>query len=140
MLTAMLVDDNVSLRATVRYELLSHFPSLRVVEASRGDEVFSALAIAPIDLILMDIRLGEENGLDLTRKIKSVFQDNAVLVLSGYDLPEYREEAVRCGANGFLTKGTDNVLEKIVTVFNCFQRAKEGGRAMPGCLWHFQTG
>jgi len=140
MLTAMLVDDHTSFRKLIRDELLSYFPSLRVIEASCGEEVFKGLAASPFDLVLMDIRLGAENGLTLTRAIKANYKDSAVLVLSGFDLPEYREAAAQYGANSFIVKGTDNVVEKIAAVLKCFQRAKARGSPPPGCLSFSQPG
>ncbi len=58
------------------------------------------------DLIFMDIRLSGESGLNLTKKIKAVFPDIMIFVLTSYDIPEYREAAFRCGADKFIVKGS----------------------------------
>ena len=55
MLTTMLVEDNASFRKMFRDELLlPHFSSMKVIEASNGEEAFQGLASYPIALILMD--------------------------------------------------------------------------------------
>jgi two-component system response regulator NreC len=54
----------------------------------------------------MDIGLPGENGLELTRKIKSQYPDIIIIILTTYDSIEYREAAIRNKANGFLAKGS----------------------------------
>ena len=85
MLTTMLVEDNASFREIVRDQLLSRFSSMNVIGASNGEEAFKGLASYPVDLTFMDIGLPGQNGLELTRKVKSNNQDNVVVMLSGYD-------------------------------------------------------
>jgi len=53
----------------------------------------------------VDIRLPGENGLQLTRKVKQRFPQVCVIIVTSYDLPEYREAASHYGADHFVTKG-----------------------------------
>jgi DNA-binding NarL/FixJ family response regulator len=133
-LTTMLVEDNVSFRQVLRDELLSQFPSMKVIEASNGEEAFKGLASYPIDLIFMDIGLPGKNGLVLTKEIKTLNQGTAVVMLSSYGLDEYRKAALQTGANGFIGKNSAGAVAQISTVVNCFHGAKEVGRLNPGCL------
>ena len=55
-------------------------------------------------LIFMDIQLPGENGLSLTKKIKARYPGIIVVVITTYDIPEYREAAFQYGANRFLPK------------------------------------
>jgi DNA-binding NarL/FixJ family response regulator len=52
----------------------------------------------------MDIRLPGENGLDLTKKIKMIYPDVTVVILTTYDFPEYRQAARQCKADHFVSK------------------------------------
>ena len=54
----------------------------------------------------MDLRLPDEMGSDLTKRIKAKFPKTNVAILTSYDLPEYRETAAERGAECFLVKGS----------------------------------
>jgi DNA-binding NarL/FixJ family response regulator len=100
----LIVDDNSVLRETTRSILESKFPALRVYEAADGKEAFAQIQYHLPDLILMDIRLPDENGLQLTRKIKHLYPKMVVIIFTSYDLPEYRKAAFENGAELFLSK------------------------------------
>jgi CheY-like chemotaxis protein len=133
MLTALIVEDNVSFRKLFKGELLSRFPSMEVIEAGNGEEAFSRLTSRPIDLIFMDIGLPGQNGLELTRKIKADRQDIPIILVTGYNLPEYREAAIQCGASCFIIKDSFN-MEGISTFVKCHQKAKHDRRLKPTCV------
>ena len=134
MVTTMLVEDNGSFRKVIRDDLLSRFPSMKVIEASNGEEAFKGLASFPTDLIFMDISLPGQNGIELTKEIKTGNQTVAIVMLSGYDLDDYRNAALRSGANGFIGKYSADVEGQISRVVSCFLEAKEAGRLKPACL------
>ena len=56
------------------------------------------------DIVFMDIQLPGENGLELTKKIKMIYPDVTVIILTGYDLPEYRQAARQSEADHFVSK------------------------------------
>ncbi|MFF2482369.1 response regulator [Paenibacillus sp. NPDC058071] len=56
------------------------------------------------DVILMDVHMGEVNGLEVARAILERFPDQKLLFLSGYDLVEYCNQAIKMGARGFINK------------------------------------
>jgi DNA-binding NarL/FixJ family response regulator len=95
----LIVDDNSILRKTIRDILESKFPTLRVFEAADGKEAFIQIRNHLPNLILMDIRLAKENGLELTREIKSLYPQIVVIIFTNYDLPEYRAAAFENGAS-----------------------------------------
>jgi DNA-binding NarL/FixJ family response regulator len=133
MLRVMIVDDFVPLRKVVKDMLSEEIPSAEIVEAGDGRGALSQLTPFPPDFILMDIRLPDENGLDLTRKIKAGYPDTTVGILTSYDLPEYRETAAQSGASCFIVKGSMK-LEGISTMIKCFDKAKNEGRQRPTCV------
>ena len=117
----LIVDDNPMLRETTRGILKSKFPALRVFEAADGKEDFAQIHHHLPDLILMDIRLPGENGLELTRKIKNLYPEVVVIVFTSHDLPEYRKAAFENGAEFFLSKSSRSggrlttVVESVLT-------------------------
>jgi DNA-binding NarL/FixJ family response regulator len=71
------------------------------------------------DLIFMDIKLPGESGLELTKKIREGHPDIIIIILTSYDLLEYREAAVRYGANAFVSKNSSTEKE-IATLVNSY--------------------
>jgi len=59
----------------------------------------------------MDIKLPDQIGLEVTRRIKALYPDVNVIMLTSYDFPEYREAARASGAYGFLSKGSSTAEE-----------------------------
>jgi len=138
MLRTMTVEDNIPFRETFKNNLLSEFPSMEVIEAANGEEAFKGLASYPIDLVFMDISLPGENGFNLTRKIKAKYKDVTITMLTSYDLPEYREAAARCGADGFIVKDLMK-WNQISGMVKCFQRAKDSLGLKPSCVRLFEA-
>jgi DNA-binding NarL/FixJ family response regulator len=132
MLNTMLVEDNVPFRNILKSELLYRFPGTEVLEADSGETALIQAKDRSLDLVLMDVRLPGQNGFEITRKIKAIHPDTPVIILTSYNLAEYRDAARRCGANGFI--GKDSLRwEEIGTSMECCQRAKLQGRP-PVCV------
>jgi YesN/AraC family two-component response regulator len=104
MLKVLLVEDNRIYREAFKDNLLRHFPAMSIVEAENADQAVQKIKATPPDLIFMDIRLPGMNGLQLTQRIKKDFPKIPIAILTGYDLPEYRQAAVQYGADGFFVK------------------------------------
>jgi CheY-like chemotaxis protein len=100
----LLVEDSIPFRQLLKENLHDRFPSMLLEEAGDGIEAMQKLDSVCPDLIFMDIRLPGESGLELTKKIKSQCPDIKIIIMTSYDLPEYREGAKKAGANYFLTK------------------------------------
>lgn len=103
-LKTLIVEDSDSFRGILKKSLESLFPSMVIEEATEGDEALQRVDALQPELIFMDIRLPGENGLQLTQKIKTNYPNTKVIILTSYDILEYREAAIRCGANGFIPK------------------------------------
>jgi DNA-binding NarL/FixJ family response regulator len=110
----LIVDDNAFFLQFLKETLHSRFPSIDILEAANGEEALQKIKTLPPDAIFMDLRLPGENGLELTKKIKAQYPDIIVVILSNYDLPEYREAAYQCRANHFLPK--DSFLKMINSI------------------------
>ncbi len=119
MFKIMLVEDNPSFRQLVKDNLNDQFPSMDIIEAGDGPEALQKIDSHPPNLIFMDIQLPGENGLELTRKIKADYPDIIVIILTSYDLPEYREAATRSKADYFFAKdsiATDGIFKLVKSI------------------------
>ncbi|WP_086666984.1 response regulator [Lentzea kentuckyensis] len=102
MIKVLIVDDQALLRASFRL-LVDNEPDLTVVgEAGTGAEAVALAAELKPDVVLMDIRMPEMDGIEATR----LLDGPRVLVLTTFDLDEYVFGALRAGASGFLLKDT----------------------------------
>jgi DNA-binding NarL/FixJ family response regulator len=86
--------------------LATRFPSISIEEASNAEGALAEYRKIEPFLIFMDIRLPGKNGLDITSAIKETDPEIEIIILTSYDMPEYREAASRSGANHFLAKGS----------------------------------
>jgi DNA-binding NarL/FixJ family response regulator len=101
----LIADDQSLVRAGFRLVLENH-PDLEVVaEASNGHEAVHGVRRFQPDVVLMDIRMPELDGIAATRQITDRHAAR-VLVLTTYDLDEYVYDALQAGASGFLLKDT----------------------------------
>jgi DNA-binding NarL/FixJ family response regulator len=100
----LIVDDQMMVREGFSV-LLNAMPGIEVVgEAVDGRQAIAQTAALRPDVVLMDIRMPELNGIEATREIVAANGDAKVLVLTTFDLDEYVYEALRAGASGFLLK------------------------------------
>ncbi len=104
MVRTILVEDDNGFRQCVKKILSSRYPSVQLIEAEDGMEAMSKIALAPPDLVFMDIQLPGINGIELTRMIKSRNPNAIIIILSNYDLTEYREAAYKNGADYYISK------------------------------------
>jgi DNA-binding NarL/FixJ family response regulator len=119
----MLVDDERLVRAGLRM-ILEAEPEIEVVaEASDGREAIATAQKVKPDVVLMDIRMPDVDGIEATRRILMSPEPRPhVIALTTFDLDEYVYEALRAGASGFLLK--DAPEERLVAAI---QVAAEGG-------------
>jgi len=100
----LIVEDNVIFLQFLRKTLSSRFPSIDILEAANGEEALQKIKLFPPNVVFMDIGLPGENGLELTKKIKARYPNIIVVIVTNYDLPEYREAAYQSKADHFLSK------------------------------------
>jgi DNA-binding NarL/FixJ family response regulator len=92
-----------------------------ILEVPNAEEALKKVNGFTPDLIFVDIRLPGESGLDFTRRIKSKYPKMPIIILTSYDLPEYREAAKEYRADHFLSKGTttkEDILEMVKSILS----------------------
>ncbi|WP_405616916.1 response regulator [Streptomyces sp. NBC_00076] len=100
----LIADDQMMVREGFSV-LLNAMPDIEVVgEAVNGREAVDRVRELAPDVVLMDIRMPELNGIEATREIVAADGASKVLVLTTFDLDEYVYQALRAGASGFLLK------------------------------------
>jgi DNA-binding NarL/FixJ family response regulator len=116
-----LVDDQALVRAGFRM-LIDAQPDMEVVgEADDGRAALEALAVTSADIVLMDVRMPNLDGVEATRRLLDGPGDAPnVIVLTTFDLDEYVFAALRAGASGFLLKdaGPEELLAAIRAVLS----------------------
>jgi DNA-binding NarL/FixJ family response regulator len=101
----LIVDDQSLVRAGFRLVLENHDDLEVIGEASNGNQAIDSTQRLDPDVVLMDIRMPELDGIAATRVITERHHAR-VLVLTTYDLDEYVYDALQAGASGFLLKDT----------------------------------
>ncbi len=104
MIRVVLADDQPLVRTGLRM-ILSDQADLEVVgEAATGLEAVRVCAETRPDVVLMDVRMPESDGIEATQAVTAVEDPPRVLVLTTFDLDDVVYEALRAGASGFLLK------------------------------------
>jgi two-component system, OmpR family, response regulator len=123
-LTCLVVEDDSDMRHLVMNYLEDH--NIKAVSATRRDEVPALLARHQPDLVVLDLRLGQEDGLDLLREIRAS-SDIPVIITTGHRRDEIdRVVGLELGADDYLTKpfGLRELLARIRAVL----RRREAGQ------------
>ncbi|KGP80899.1 LuxR family transcriptional regulator [Paenibacillus sp. MAEPY2] len=117
----ILADDDSFIRESLKV-LLGLDPGISVTgTASNGREALELLESGtPADVVLMDIRMPDGDGVGGTRIVKTRFPDVRVLMLTTFDDDEYIIQALQNGASGYLLKNVppDRIIQGIKTVHN----------------------
>jgi DNA-binding NarL/FixJ family response regulator len=118
MIRVLIADDQALVRTGFRV-ILDAEPDLEVVgEAGDGRETVELVPQKRPDVVLMDIRMPNLDGIEATRRLTVLPRAPRVLMLTTFDLDEYVYEALRAGASGFLLKdaGADELLHAVRVV------------------------
>jgi DNA-binding NarL/FixJ family response regulator len=106
MIRVAVVDDQALVRSGFTVLLRSADDIEVVGEASDGAEAIALVEREQPDVVLMDVRMPEMDGIEATRRILGRSGETRVLILTTFDLDEYVYEGLRAGASGFLLKDT----------------------------------
>lgn len=104
MFRILIVDPNDPFRQSLKKVLGSRFPFVDIQEAADGDEGLQKVDAFHPGLIFLEIHLPAETGLDLAGRIKADHPDTIIIILTSYDLPEYKIAAEKMGIDHTVPK------------------------------------
>jgi DNA-binding NarL/FixJ family response regulator len=115
-LRLIVVDDHEIVRYGMR-KLLEDTDIKVVGEASTSEQVLAMLSEKKADVMLLDVRLGQQDGLKLLARVKNAWPDLKVIMFSNFDHPLYMTRAEGRGASGYLLKtiSREDLIEAIHT-------------------------
>ena len=115
-LRILIVDDQPRARHSLKALLATKFQLAETCEAANGMEAIQCVDDCKLDVVLMDARMPEMDGIEAIHIIKTKSAHIPVIVLSMY--PEYQADAVAAGANAFISKGDppERLLEALTKV------------------------
>jgi len=117
-ITIMIIDDHVVIRSGLRM-LIEHDQRMQVVaQAGNKAEALERAAATNPDVIILDLLLGDEDGLSFLPELCEASQNSRVLVLTGVQNPDAHRRAIRRGAMGIVLKehAADKLLKAILKV------------------------
>jgi DNA-binding NarL/FixJ family response regulator len=103
-LSVLIVDDQALVRAGFRMILEAEADIEVVGEAADGREAVEEARRLRPDVVLMDVRMPDIDGIEATRRLLGEGDDTKVVMLTTFDMDEYVYDALRAGASGFLLK------------------------------------
>ncbi|MFM2323681.1 response regulator [Brachymonas denitrificans] len=107
MIKVGIVDDHAIVRAGLK-QFFAEQVDLRVIgEAASGREAIDLVRNEPMDVLVMDLSMPGQSGMDALGMIRAKAPDVGVLILSGYPEEHYATNLIRQGASGFLNKECD---------------------------------
>ncbi|WP_427891817.1 response regulator [Kribbella sp. GL6] len=129
-LRLVLVDDHEMVLHGLD-SMLGHFPDQVTIvgHATNAAAAFALVTEERPDIVLCDVRIGKESGLDLCRQITTQYPDTKVVLLTVYDDEHYLYQALRVGASGYILKRIDG--RELVGHLN---RVREGETAVDHAL------
>ncbi len=118
----VIADDHAIVRRGLR-QIMSDVSDLTVTgEAASSDELLTILRSRPVDVVVLDLSLGDRSGIDVVKYIKSEFPRLPVLILSMHREDLFAERALRAGASGYVQK--DDAPEELLIAI---RRVASGG-------------
>jgi len=114
----MIADDHEIVRSGLSMFIESQHGMCVSEEASSYAELITTLQKAEIDILILDLNLGDLNGLSAVENIVSLYPKLPILVLSAYPEETYALRAFRSGASGYLNKAaaTEDLIDAIITI------------------------
>ncbi|MDO8286462.1 MAG: response regulator transcription factor [Rhodoferax sp.] len=123
MIRIAIVDDHAIVRAGLRQFLADHADLSVVAEASNGRDAVDLVRSGGIDVMVMDLSMGEQGGVEALAAIKARAPDLPVLILSALPETHYAAALLQQGASGYLGKDCDP--ERIVDAIRTVSRGRK---------------
>jgi DNA-binding NarL/FixJ family response regulator len=100
----LIIDDHPVVRHGLQ-SLLSHYAEIQIIgEAESGSQALEMIAELKPDVVLLDIRLAEQSGLDLAQTLQYQHSPTRIIILTSYDDNTYLRRAAQAGVHGYILK------------------------------------
>lgn len=119
----LIADDHAIVRQGLKLILRESGNSFSVGEARNGEELLQRVGEAEWDVVILDISLPDQSGLEILKRLKALRPKLPVLILSMHGEEQYAVRALRSGASGYLTK--ESASEQLL---QAIQKIHRGGR------------
>ncbi len=119
--SVLIVDDEAGPREPLRMILK---PMYDVHTVENGQEALSFLSQEKVDLVTLDLNMPGMSGIEVLPEIKKLQPDVDIIIITGYGTLSIAQEAIRCGAGGFISKPF-NVADIICIVSKAFERRSQ---------------
>jgi DNA-binding NarL/FixJ family response regulator len=104
----LIVDDHPVVRHGLRSLLAGHHDIEVIGEAENGAEVLPSLAAHDTDVILLDIQMKGQSGIETARRVRHSYPAVKIIILTTYDDESYLHEALEAGVHGYLLKSVSH--------------------------------
>jgi DNA-binding NarL/FixJ family response regulator len=131
--SVLIVDDSSMIRVALR-QMMEKDPRFgRLIEATNAAEGFSLFQANQPDAVVLDLQLPDVNGLEVLKMMKAAQPSAVVVVLTGHNEPEIREECLRRGADWFIEKapGLQTVASSLLWLCSSRERTRSSGAQPP---------
>jgi DNA-binding NarL/FixJ family response regulator len=124
MFKILIIDPNDPFRRSLKKVLVNRFEYVDVREAADADDGLPMVEAFQPDLIFLEIHLPTETGLDLASRIKAAHPDIIIVILTSYDLPEYKLAVEKSGVEHMVPKDDWTGEDMIALVQSIFPELK----------------
>ena len=123
-MTIVIVDDHVNVRRLLHEWLKDELPGCSFVEMRTAREALAYCSSEAPLAVIMDIDMPGMNGIDATMRLKTMSPDIKVVILTVHENGVYKEEAMKAGANAFITKRRlyDDLVPVLSDIVECQER------------------
>ena len=123
MIKILIADDHAIVRAGLRQIVAEHADMEVAGEAATGAEVIEMVRKSDWSVVLLDISMPDQNGVDTLKRVRQIKPDLPVLILSGFPEHQYAVNLMRTGASGYLNK--QSIPEELVTAIRAVAKGKK---------------
>ena len=122
-MNVVLVDDSLLVRERVA-NIISEIPGVKVIgEAGNSREAIAVVRNTNPDVVILDIKMPGESGLQVLRKLRKEFAELKIIMLTNYSDSQYKAECLMHGADYFLSKSDE--FDKLPEVFSKLGKAQD---------------
>jgi len=128
MITIVIADDEKIIRAGLKKILSDSFGEvINIIEAKNGEEALEICKSNQPELVITDIRMPKVNGVELMKRLSTLQNKPAIIVLSGYDDFSYAKAAIQNGASSYLLKPVDKkeLLNAVKSAISSYEKEEK---------------